>query len=174
MPIVCCRCTENHWIDFFYARFGHSVEFNFETFLMLAQRIVSHWKFIGLFSFSWLWMLSAFVHTVHFAFSTSLVSGFCQTASLAATVTARKKKIVRTYTYFRRAVVPIHYSFRIVILFEINNIAFSVWLRLIPLSISHTFPPIWRLFTHQVKFGEKIDREKKIWKKPAHTEWIKM
>lgn len=60
---------------FFFVHFGHSIEFDFESFLMLAQRIVSLWKFIGLFPFSWLWIFSPDTYTVHFAFSTSLVSG---------------------------------------------------------------------------------------------------
>lgn len=47
-----------------------------------------------------------------------------------------------------RTVVPIQYSFRDVILFEINNIAFAKFA--LNTSISHIFPPIRRLFAHCV------------------------
>lgn len=108
------------------------------------ERIVSLWKFIGLFSWSFwgggdfLFRCTFIQFILHFP---HYYSSRWQLRPLQTTKAGKKNfrhKHMHTHTiYIRRTVVSIHYSFRIVILLGINNIAFSVWLSLISLSVTY-------------------------------------
>lgn len=132
---------------------------------LAKKRIVSLWKFIGLFFIQLgLWIFSyVYLFSSLCIFHGILLWQTCSIrfAHLSSHRTHKYSDIIKwRRTHIHRTVAPIHYSFRIVILFERSIILLLAFaMRLIPLSVT-IFPPIWRLFALTL-YEMRWDRWKK-------------